>query len=71
MDARRREACIERIAEPGKLRAMRRFKADLERILEGGLGPECRAAVEENIASMASVPPFAGQAAAACRSESK
>jgi hypothetical protein len=50
---------------------MKTFKADLERILGGGLGPECESSVEGAIASMTSVPSFAGQNAAACRSENR
>jgi hypothetical protein len=72
VDARvARQRCLQRVAEPGQLRALKRFKAELERFIEGGLGAECAESVEDAIGSIPSVPSFAGQTTAACRADSR
>jgi hypothetical protein len=68
-DARRR--CLQRFEEPGKFRAAKRFQAGLEGFLEEGLGSKCAESVEEAIATIPSVPSFAGLTAAACRADSQ
>jgi hypothetical protein len=65
-----RQRCFQHVAGPGQIHAASRFVAEMEGSLEQGLGSKCAESVEDAIASIPSVPSFAGETTAACRADS-
>lgn len=62
--------CFQKAFEAGEEKAASDFSDAIERLLAGGVGSGCAAALEEALGSVSSVPLFPGDAAAACRAES-